>query len=509
MKNYFLILFTLSIYCINISTGLVSFANSSLWDRVSISSYSQLEVPTFESKKHEISSHKFFKHSETFFAVGNDVWELNNSPHTVKIIDPNNKLQLHSEDENGGTNLFSRSYLLNNIPNPCTDEFEPDNSPNESTFLNGTAIYTKCLSRRDEDWFRFNFNSETYFLKIITFHNDSSFSYRFTFELKKNHLVVQCRFEDSLAFQSIFITIYDSQLNRLGGDFNTLVHFFKRKDPLDLKTIFVDSAAVSADHTQDGSSWENAFNDLQDALAIADSGDQIWIAYGTYYPVVCNPCTEIDRNISFEIPAYVDLLGGFKGSEIILSNRQTDSTLLFIENPTILSGEIGLKNLKTDNSQILLYFGGQGQGYGYKKDSSIIEGIILETSPVNIVYQESEVQFSRCLFRNYQFEDPQATIIEIRGEDGPVGFSNCYFDSNQAGNVISQSGTNLRINNCIFSNNNGKVFKGKGIDALDRWGDLLIKGSKFLNNQYGFDIDIALSVNVFSSEFRNTKSIVF
>ena len=36
--------------------------------------------------------------------------------------------------------------------------------------------------------------------------------------------------------------------------------------------------------SDNGSSWSNAFNDLQEALDIAVAGRDIWVAAGTYYP---------------------------------------------------------------------------------------------------------------------------------------------------------------------------------------------------------------------------------
>ena len=47
------------------------------------------------------------------------------------------------------------------------------------------------------------------------------------------------------------------------------------------KIIFVKSDAGGS---SDGTSWENAYTDLQSALDIASSGNEIWVAVGTYYP---------------------------------------------------------------------------------------------------------------------------------------------------------------------------------------------------------------------------------
>lgn len=45
--------------------------------------------------------------------------------------------------------------------------------------------------------------------------------------------------------------------------------------------LFVDADATGA---ADGSSWADAFPDLQQALAILEAGGEVWVAEGVYRP---------------------------------------------------------------------------------------------------------------------------------------------------------------------------------------------------------------------------------
>jgi predicted outer membrane repeat protein len=98
--------------------------------------------------------------------------------------------------------------------------------------------------------------------------------------------------------------------------------------------------------TKDGSSWSNAHSatQLRAAMRAAISGTDFWIAAGTYTP---DPSA---RDTFFIINPGVKVYGGFKGTETALSQRD------WVNNLTILSGDIGKKGDSTDNSTHVVVF---------------------------------------------------------------------------------------------------------------------------------------------------------
>jgi len=92
----------------------------------------------------------------------------------------------------------------------------------------------------------------------------------------------------------------------------------------------------SVEESGDGSTWANAFQQLQDALdqTVSGRGDEVWIAAGTYYPDEGANVTDADRDATFLLKDEVSLLGGFEAGATSLDDRD------FEVNRTILSGEI-------------------------------------------------------------------------------------------------------------------------------------------------------------------------
>lgn len=67
---------------------------------------------------------------------------------------------------------------------------------------------------------------------------------------------------------------------------------------------------VKVGGTGDGSSWSNAYGNLQTALDDAEPNDSIWVAQGTYKPTqLFDPCDP--RSATFQMKNGVGIYGGF------------------------------------------------------------------------------------------------------------------------------------------------------------------------------------------------------
>ncbi|MBU0677133.1 MAG: hypothetical protein KJ626_03375 [Verrucomicrobia bacterium] len=108
-------------------------------------------------------------------------------------------------------------------------------------------------------------------------------------------------------------------------------------------TSYVDHAASGLNN---GSSWANAYTNLQQALAFANGGDQVWVAQGTYYPDEGPFQVNDDVDSTFLINEDIEVYGGFDNLDTQLSDRDIFS------NPTILSGDLGQDDADTNGDGI-------------------------------------------------------------------------------------------------------------------------------------------------------------
>ena len=282
------------------------------------------------------------------------------------------------------------------------------------------------------------------------------------------------------------------------------------------KIIYVNTAAIGKN---DGSSWQNAYKDLQDALQIAKKTDAIWIAKGTYFPTKTN-----DRTISYDMKNGVSIYGGFEGNEISAAKRD------FEKNKTILSGNIGSTADSLDNSyrlvnaidiQDVTYLDGVEIAYGYANytfgtppfEKGVSgAGLYIGTTKASILHN---LKVINCKFYNHfantyggaiYYEVPFVAEIAIY-------LKKCSFYQNTSkygGAIMITENTPLgvEIDSCSFVNNYGDFQGGAIYTSLyagkdNTWN---ISNSKFSQNRCkeGEGYDIKVNTNFTSSKHTNT-----
>lgn len=216
-------------------------------------------------------------------------------------------------------------------------------------------------------------------------------------------------------------------------------------------TIYVNKFASGLNN---GTSWLNAFNDLQDGLAIATSGDEIWVRGAAVY--LPDQGTG-DRTKSFQLKSGVELYGGFTGNETSINQRDFEAF------PTILSGEIGSQSTIDDNSYTVVDASGALV--------ATVDGFFIFRGNANnlmagakgfrgggIYFNSSACQFVNCVIReNNAVEDGGGVFAA-----GIFGsFIRCTFldntTTNGNGGAVKSTGSitssNTVFENCIFTNN--------------------------------------------------------
>ena len=237
-----------------------------------------------------------------------------------------------------------------------------------------------------------------------------------------------------------------------------------------------------ANGANDGTSWENAYTDLQSALAEASNGDEVWVAAGTY-----KPTSTTDRTISFTLKNGVAVYGGFAGTETTRIQRDYET------NATILSGDIGIEGDNSDNSYHVVVGSNMNQGTildGFTiTGGKTLEGLSLENagaglynkygspSVANVIFMDNEAAFGGGMYNGGDFGDPES--------GGHPVLTNVIFQSNSAiegGGIFSENYVHTTLTNVIFDGNSASRVGG-GME--DRLGTIDLTNVTFKNNTAG------------------------
>ena len=243
------------------------------------------------------------------------------------------------------------------------------------------------------------------------------------------------------------------------------------------QTIYVDA---DANGLNDGSSWTNAYNYLQDALAAASDGDEIHVAQGVYLPD-CNsaePDETGDREATFQLINGVTLQGGYAGfGEPDANARNID---LY---ETILSGDLNGDDIQVDDPLDL--------DYRYDNSHHVVAG---SGTDETTVLDGFTVTGGNGGYGGGMYNDKGSpTIIDCTFSwNGAAGSSDCAgggmfnnqssptligctFSHNAAswpgGGGISNLLSSPTLINCVFVGNKSGGIDGGQAGAMDNWED--------------------------------------
>ncbi len=267
------------------------------------------------------------------------------------------------------------------------------------------------------------------------------------------------------------------------------------------RTIYVDDDAAEP---QDGSSWAAAFQDLQDAVAVASSGDEIRVAQGVYcpaHPASGAPITQTDRGATFHLIGGLTVLGGFAG--LTEADPDLRAPSLFA---TILTGDLrGDDDPNTplhflyDNSYHVVTV---GDGHNTLDGVTVTRAIAKDRTGGGVRCSHGNLLVRNCTFLENYAEDEGGGIYNWVGT---LRLENCRFVRNVSwfrGGGVSNDGGTVQVTDCEFIDNYA-LGEGGGIDNQE--GSLRIEHSRFLRNRASRGAGVLIndqgSVEVIASEF--------
>ncbi|MNK37605.1 Chlamydia polymorphic membrane protein (Chlamydia_PMP) [compost metagenome] len=276
-------------------------------------------------------------------------------------------------------------------------------------------------------------------------------------------------------------------------------------------------------------SWGNASSDLQAMINASGSGDQVWVAKGTYYPTEKIAATttggtaSIKRDQAFILRTGVKIYGGFVGNEL---NTFDLSLRNFVTNETILSGDLGNASspdgdgMLTNNAYhvVTARIDVAGNEKAILDGFSIEDGYASATGVLNagldIVRNQgaainlggaaacSKIEFNNLIIRNNETTSGGGAVYILADGTGTLTFTNTTFSDNKSATsggavyILREAGqANFIFDKTIFSGNQngtattrigGAIYYSNAYDTDGTTvGVLTIKNSKFIANVSG------------------------
>ncbi len=241
-------------------------------------------------------------------------------------------------------------------------------------------------------------------------------------------------------------------------------------------TIYVN---LNATGSNNGTTWTDAYTSLQSALAAASSGDQIWIAQGTYYPSALEDAGD-PRSATFTLKSGVAIYGGFLGGELVLEERDWSA------HEVTLSGDLGVQGSRADNAYHVVSASGVDS-------TAVLDGVTITLGNADLVSDTDAKGRGGGLFN--QGASPTLSHVIFYTNTAYLGggmgsfsqsaptLSHVSFTENGAGfggGVYNQDASGLTVDDGLFVSN--KVSKSGGAiynykDCLNTLNDITFQSN--------------------------------
>ena len=301
------------------------------------------------------------------------------------------------------------------------------------------------------------------------------------------------------------------------------------------KVIYVDDDATGANK---GTNWENAYNYLQNALTVAQPGDEIRVAQGIYKPdrqLGTGQSARIvasgDRRSTFHLINGVDIKGGYVGFSGPDPNEREMSLY-----ETILSGDLnGDDNDVNDPCDLLSEPTRAENSYNVVTGLNVnclLDGLTISGGNANgssesgfgggMSIQLSSVTITNCTFRNNATRHSGAALSSYSGSGSTL--NNCIFTWNSSGNMVNVGSrfTNFEggggmynndssptLTNCTFSENTAPIGGGMyNYDSNPTLTNCTFSGNQALffgGGMYNMDCNATITDCIFTANLAERR----
>jgi predicted outer membrane repeat protein len=224
-------------------------------------------------------------------------------------------------------------------------------------------------------------------------------------------------------------------------------------------THYVDSTPTGSGN--DGTSWADAFSNLQDALALANTGDEIWVAVGTYYPDTGSAQTDNALASTFQLETGVALYGGFQGlaTETALTDRDPSTHISILSGDLLQNDGLNFAN-NSDNARHVVTSSGTD-------DTAILDGFTITAGYATgddgggALYNTGSPTLTNCSFSGNSSAYYGGAIYNF--ESASPTLTNCILSGNSAaygGAIANDYEASPTLTNCSLSNNSASQLGG-------------------------------------------------